>query len=139
LQSKRKFAPGRSIYLFSERASYRCGIQNLGRYGVVSLIHDDFGPTIFRPEEHLSDWVVSNTNPIPLFRKYNQLANIDWLRRAIRSVNETYDSLSIEPTDFAQDNVEIQWEPIPLDRSNGVLAEATEEVQKAINLIEQHN
>ncbi len=79
------------------------------------------------------------TNPIALFRKYNQLANKDWLRSAIRSVNETYDSLQVEPSDFSQDTIEIEWEPIPLDRSNEALIQATEQVQKAINSIEQDN
>jgi hypothetical protein len=74
-----------------------------------------------------------------LFKKYREVANKDWLRRAIRSVNETYDSLEIDPKDFSQESVEIQWEPIPLDRSDEASTRVAEDLQNAITSIEQDN
>jgi hypothetical protein len=134
-----RFAPGDQYFYFQKNPLIDEAFRVLARHGVVSLIPDDFGPTIFRPEGHLPDWLRSDTNPIPLFRKYSQIANKDWLKSAIRSVNAAYDNLQVEPLDFSQDNFEIQWEPIPLDRSNEALIQATEEVQKAIKSIEQDN
>jgi hypothetical protein len=134
-----EFAAGELYIYFQKELLVVEASKILARHGVITLVADVFGPTIFRAERHLSDWLVSGTNPIPLFRKYNEVADLDWVRRAIRSVNETYNSLAIEPSDFAQDGIEIQWEPIPLDRSDGTLKRLTEDVQKAITSIEQDN
>jgi hypothetical protein len=111
----------------------------LARYGVVSIVADDFGPTMFRAEDRLSDWTKSETNPITLFGKFKELGDVAWLRSAIRKVNDTYDELQIEPADFDQDALDAPWEPIPIERSDQVLAEAMERVQDAIKSIEQDN
>ena len=63
----------------------------------------------------------------------------NWLQRALRSVDNAYEQLQITELDFDPDEMEIQWEPIPLDRSDGTLDRAIEAVGNVIEAIEQDN
>jgi hypothetical protein len=138
-QIQRKFAPGDPYAYFQKEPLVDEAFKILARHNVVDLIPDDFGPTLFQPKENIADWLESQQNPIPLFRKFNSLGNTEWLRRAIRSVNDTYDRLKIQYSDFSQDTIDVQWEPIPLNRSDPALAKAAQDLQNAITSIEQDN
>ena len=104
---------------------------------VVEVIPDDFGPTIYRPTPELKSWT-AQTNLGP-FRKFAEVNSWTWLRSAIRSVNGSYDQLKITPEDFESAVVDSQWEPIPLDRNDEKLQEATKALDNAIQAIEGDN
>ncbi len=124
---------------FQKAALVEEALKVLDRYGVVKLIPDDFGPTVFLPATYLPDWFDSDENPIALFRKFKQVGDRNWLQRALRSVDNAYEQLQITELDFDPDEMEIQWEPIPLDRSDGTLDRAIEAVGNVIEAIEQDN
>jgi hypothetical protein len=108
---------------------------------VIELIADDFGPPLFRSTATLTNWWAGTApEQYLLARKLKQMANPkNWLQVAIRSVNEHYDKLKIVPADFESSSIEVQWEPIPLDRSDESLQAATKALDATIEAVEADN
>jgi hypothetical protein len=75
----------------------------------------------------------------PLFLKYKQVGTKIWLRSALASVNEQYDHLNVKAADFGRAALEDKWEPIPLDRKDPTLKEATKAVDAVIEAVEADN
>jgi hypothetical protein len=105
--------------------------------GAVEIIEDDFGPEIIKATGSLQKWW--KETELPAFRKFAEVVSWDWLKTAIKSVNDTYDRLKVTNDDFSIAVVDSQWEPIPLDRKDEKLQKATAELDKAIKAIESDN
>ena len=106
---------------------------------VVEALTDDFAPAVFLAKPSLAAWMDSPQNPYPTFRKFEAVATEEWLKGALRSVNEQYAILHLQESDFELVTNEQGWEPIPLDRSDPKFQDATKAVDKAIELIETDN
>jgi hypothetical protein len=118
----------------------RRALELLSTHGVLEIITDDFGPTLYRSSSVLSQWAKEDALRIfPLFDKYNQIQSMDWLVAALMGVNSQFGSLDIQESDFGNKLEELQWEPIPLERTNEKLIAATTALDEAIEQIEQNN
>jgi hypothetical protein len=106
----------------------------------LEIVPDDFGPTLYKASGTLAGWI-ENVAPdkFPLFRKYRDSGSRSWLRSALSAVNSQYDELEVMSDDFADNVIEVKWEPIPLDRADKQLQTATKAVDSAIQAIESDN
>ena len=106
----------------------------------IEVLEDDFGPTVYRAAPTLLDWFYNDPHEhLPLFKKYRDISNLGWLHNALEAVNNHYKELDINPSDFADEFIEIGWQPIPLDRADEKLVTATRELDQAIRQIERDN
>jgi hypothetical protein len=105
--------------------------------GAIEIIEDDFAPTIYKPTQHINKFMADSD--IAAFRKFAEVNSWDWIRAAIKSVNDTYDKLKVAPEDFDIAATDSQWEPLPLDREDEKLKAATKAVDDAIKTIEGDN
>jgi hypothetical protein len=131
-------APNR---LFLNRPLVDQAIKLLSDEGALTVIKDDFGEDLFAPSNTLYRWYRDLApQRFSLFRKLWMVGDKKaWLLSAVQKVNEQYDNLKMKAEDFAPFNVETEWEPIPLDRSDESLQSATEGVDAAIEAIEGDN
>jgi hypothetical protein len=121
-------------YLVLDRA-----VEWLVQRDVVSEIADDFGPSIFtltlQADAILTALEADKSLP---FSKYGMLNRPqDWLRHALRSLNNTYDNLEITPADFK--NPDQEWEPLPLDRTDPALQKAIGALDDTIEQVRADN
>lgn len=116
------------------------GIKIAHELGLVDVIGDEFAPNILRRRASYWDaWRKSIENEHSPFAKFEAAGDgaRDWLRRAIDSVNHNFKELAIEEADFEQKHHE--WEPIPLDRADKNLQEATKKLDETIEELRKDN
>jgi len=134
------FSPGSSYGYFRHSTLANTAIKLLHDAGAIEVIVDDFGPILVRSKHDLSSWLRGAAyEKFSLFRKYGEHENREWLKDALRSVNEHYEMLGVTASDFDEAEIETQWEPIPLDRKDEKLQAATEALDTAIKDIEADN
>jgi hypothetical protein len=115
------------------------GMRILENAGVAETVKQVFGPPLYRRMPDLTQqWLSRVDHEIPIFRTYSGIKNQTWLQQAITDVNEHYSSLKISPSDFDEPLPDV-WAPLPLDRSDSKLIEATAKVDAAIAEIEADN
>lgn len=118
----------------------RAGMRMLAESGVVEVLQVDFGPRVYRRSSDLTmDWIFSEgTKHIPIFATYKQINSREWLQEAMKDVNGLYARFAFKPDDFENPPASL-WEPLPLDRSDEQLVEATAKIDEAIEKIEADN
>jgi hypothetical protein len=115
------------------------GLRILEETGVAETISEAFGPALYRRRPELTEeWLFRGDHQIPIFRTYRQLQNATWLSDALADVNRRYVELSISPLDFDEPLPSL-WEPLPLDRTDEKLLEATAKVDEALQKIAGDN
>ncbi len=109
--------------------------------GVLIRISDDFGPPIYRRSPQFAQWYEKEAPAqFPLFQKFKELnKNRDWLIEALSTVNKVANELKINAKDFQRASEEIEWEPIPVQKSDPRLREVEENLEAAIDGIEADN
>jgi len=116
------------------------GVEIAENLGLIVIVRDEFGPDIIkRASDFWGAWREVVENEYAPFSKY-ALAGDDgynWLRRALASVNENFDRLNIQEGDFVKTDDE--WTPIPLDRADQKLQEATEALEATIEELRKDN
>jgi hypothetical protein len=120
---------------------FEAGIKKLVQHGVLTVSADSFGPTLYKRTETFSRWWDSDAKQqYQIVSKIHSMADPkDWLRTAVRRVNETYHNLGIQDADFELDATEAEWEPIPLDRDDQRLKKVIDAVDSAVVAIEGDN
>jgi len=98
------------------RPLFEAAIKWLVKKGMIEALIDDFGPPIYRRSDDFFEiYPGLNDDPDLPFRKYSIIeGKQSWLRSALVSVNQSFDALNIEPSDF--DNQSDEWAPIPIER-----------------------
>jgi hypothetical protein len=116
------------------------GLSILTGAGVVEMATEAFGPTLYRRTPELTEeWLFGEGGAqIPIFRRYAQIQNLRWLSSALEDVNRRYLELDMSQLDF-DEPVGDPWEPLPLDRTDEALTEATAKVDEAITQIQADN
>jgi hypothetical protein len=114
----------------------------LAEYGYIEVITDPFGPLIIRP---VSDFTsrydeLSQDQNFPLF-KYRAANNeLDWVIRALRSVDQEYIRLKLTDADFEEfEEPDKEWEPLPLERQDPQLQKAIEAVDDVAEKVRADN
>jgi hypothetical protein len=117
------------------------GAAILEENGVIEILRDDFGPTLFVGRPDLGDWMSgAATKKYPLFKRFKDIgSDVSWLLAALARVNERYVELGVRGADFDPATSEPQWEPIPLERDDAALQKAAESLDVAIAEIEGDN
>jgi hypothetical protein len=108
---------------------------------LVDVVEDDFGPTFYRKTLNYTDkWIELLTAPNSIFAKYATAADgDDWLTSALERVNVAFEKLEITEADFADENKDAEWEPLPLHREEPELQTAIEAIDDTINLVRGDN
>jgi hypothetical protein len=115
------------------------GAKILEDAGVIEVVPDDFGPTLYRYLDGFVPWFREDAGTLyPVFRKYHGGGGNYWLIPALQQVNEAASNLDVTASDFAS-AVEAEWEPIPIDREDERLKIAADAVDQAIKEIEADN
>lgn len=135
-----KTSIGRDYNYLGIDALFERGVFILADLSFLSIIPDDFGPSLYkRSQESEGVWeklILDHKLP---FYKYSIAGPTakTWLLQALNSINSRYSEMKIEPADFEKENV--GWEPIPLDRSNEKLHEATAALERTIEAVRVDN
>jgi hypothetical protein len=134
--------PGEAPMRFDFRhpTVFAAGLSILSGAGVVEMATEAFGPTLYRRTPKLTEeWLVGEGGEqIPIFRRYAQIQNLRWLSSALDDVNRRYMQLEMSELDF-DEPLGDPWEPLPLDRTDEALIEATVKVDEAIAQIQADN
>ncbi len=113
-------------------------IVTLLRHGVIEVVPDDFGPTLYRPQPSIDEWLQKTAPTLyPWYPKFSA-AGDPWLKAAMRNINNQYALLRLRDEDFDSAE-EAEWEPIPVDLNDPALIEAIKAVDKAVVAIEGDN
>jgi hypothetical protein len=134
---------GNSSALFSKAPVLKMAVDLLMQEGVLVCVTDEFAPPAYKKSGTYQDWFykVAPEKFVP-FAKYKQAKNDkDWIIAALHSVNNTYDALKMTADDFelAQQEPELEWEPLPIDRADPKLQEVEEKLDEAIAAIQGDN
>lgn len=108
---------GKPKYVYiSKGLIFDRAVKWLADRGMIKILVDHFGPTIFKRGDFLDEtWQMLTEDSNLPFHNFKESPDPElWLRRALRSVNEKFDELGITDLDF--DNPDSEWEPLPLDR-----------------------
>jgi hypothetical protein len=118
----------------------KAGMRLLQEVGVAETIKEAFGPPLYgRTDALTQDWLYTNASfHFPIFLRYSEIRNADWLKAAIADVNDKYFQLSLTEADFEEAPPSV-WEPLQLDRGDEQLVEVTAKVDEAIASIEADN
>jgi hypothetical protein len=134
---------GSDSSLFNKAPLLKAAVALLMQEGVLVCVTDEFAPPAYRKAAEVSDWFYKVApGRFPPFAKYREAKNDKaWIIAALRSVNETYDELEVTEEDFvlAEQEPELEWEPLPIDRDDPLLHEAEEKLDEAIKAIEGDN
>lgn len=119
---------------------FEAAIEILRVRGVVEVVTDDFAPTLYVvSSSDAKNWMEGAATEIyPTFKKFNDGAGLGWLRAALVNINEQYDRLAIQRSEFKLMDQTL-WEPIPLDRDDEKLAAANTALDEAIKIIDGDN
>jgi hypothetical protein len=125
---------------FQKELLFAKAIQWLSEKGLLDIVEDDFGPPLFRkgsqPVQSLWEIVTQDpTGPLAKFSIANW--NSDWIRAALKRLNQTYDELGIEPEDFEAPDRE--WEPLPLERNGPALRDAIARIDELVENVRADN
>lgn len=126
--------------IFSREQVSIAATKLLQKAGVVEVIHDDFGPTLYSAMDRLDHWIDSASDAaFARFRAAGQ--NEVWAIEAIEAVNDQYSGYYFEEGDFdtSGQEAEQEWKPLPLERSDTLLQAAKEALDTAIVQIEADN
>jgi hypothetical protein len=133
--------PDDRISLLEKWLLFQKAVEWLLEHQAITVVTDPFAPPIYQ-------FVGTNWNVEPLadcyadqnsvfFRFHRAGGKTDWLQRALRSLNETYDDLQITSSDFEKRDIE--WDPLPLERGNPRLEEALEKLATVIEAVRGDN
>lgn len=114
-------------------------LQLLVDSNMLEVLPDDFGPPLYSKSSGFENgWERFSADKILPFYKYNfEGVKGTWLLAALTNVNAQYDILGITPDDFA--DLDIEWEPLPLDREEPKLQAVIETLDTAIEEIRSDN
>jgi hypothetical protein len=108
--------------------------------GLVDIVEDDFGPTMYAVNGDIVNWIKSESaSKYEIFNRYNKINELNWLNLALMNIVKQYATLGIVENDFIVERSEIQWTPIPLERENTKLIAAERALEIAIKEIEGDN
>jgi hypothetical protein len=114
-------------------------IELLVQHKMITILRDDFGPSIFLLEEKWRDpWEALGDNAnLPINRYRRAPERSSWLRSALQSVNETFDKLGIQADDF--ETPDSEWAPLPLNRDDPALNQAIARLDETIEEVRADN
>lgn len=126
------------VALFERTLLAEAATRILEKAGVIHVMEDDFGPTLYTATEALPTWI--ERAPYAPFTKFQASGeSVAWVVEAIETVNFAYNRHNLAPGDFEGTDEEAQWEPLPLDRSDPLLISAHEALETSIGQIEADN
>ncbi len=128
-------------YCYVEIAALRAeAVRLMQKQGAISVIEDPFGPTIWQKTEDLEALAerLENSSTSPFFRAKASGNPRAWLQQALARLNHTAEEFELTTADFASEPVDI-WEPITLDQTEPVVAEATKRLNEVTEAVEQDN
>jgi hypothetical protein len=118
----------------------QAGMRLLVEAAVIEISKEDFGPNLYRRTPALTwEWMFEGDGlKIPVFARYGELQNLPWLAEALADIDQSFQNLGLSHEDFEQPPLSV-WEPLPLDRTDEDLRDATAKVDEAIAQIEADN
>jgi hypothetical protein len=122
---KGRFDPAEDY--FRNNKLWEVAVAILHSHGVIDIISDDFGPTLYKSRSPLDKWLEDTApNLYSWYPKYTA-AGDGWLKAALWNINNQYIVLSIrdDEFDFA---AEVEWEPIPINAEDPGLKSAIEAI-----------
>lgn len=113
-------------------------IEILAKNKLIEVVTDDFGPTLYRPKDGISEWL-SGPAPIdyPWLTKVTN-ANDEWLQAALHNIFNQYALLRLDDEDF-EVAAEFGWNPIPVEPSNPNTQTVAAAVQETLTSIQADN
>jgi hypothetical protein len=137
--SSTRYDPNPYNYIGNDVLFWR-GVRTAEILGLIEIIPDEFGPPLYKKSEEFGDILnsLAQDKQSPFYK--HQLAGSNgrsWLLTALHTVNERYKELQVESQDFNKTDQE--WEPIPLDRRNEKLQEATKLLDQTIEELRSDN
>ncbi|MBV9572073.1 MAG: hypothetical protein JO056_12610 [Alphaproteobacteria bacterium] len=129
-----------TYYYLSKPEIFRTALVWLRKKKLVKIIEDPFvDPMILRDgnsQQRLAN-IIKDDDTNPLVRFVEVDWNEDWIKRALRKINDKYVDLHFDTKDFDLPNAE--WEPLPLDRSDPRLSEIIHGVDEIIETVRGDN
>ena len=106
---------------------------------MLTKITDDFGPTIYkRTSAFIDAWESVQKIPNSPYSKYALAPDKDaWINSAVESLDKALVEQRIKEVDFEKPDTE--WAPLPVERSNPKLQEATRKLDETIAAIDADN
>lgn len=122
---------------FENGPTFWQAIQTLLEQGMLSSEEDEFGPTIFRRASTFNEqWNALKKSQGTPYSRY-ALGGRQWIVSALENLNKALKEQKVVTVDFSKPDAE--WEPLPVDRKNPNLQNATKELDKTIIAVEGDN
>lgn len=130
---------GPQYELLADHAIFEAALKWLIQKDMISIVEDDFGPSIIQSNENFGKifYQLKSDKNLPFFG-YGRAQNQSWwLHHSLRKLAAMAQELGMGDEDYNRTGIE--WSPIPLDRNDPLLQSVITNVDEVIEQIRGAN